>query len=121
MARNPTDLQNVSGGIDGFTTAAIIGNTTIHNVIAAPGAGLRYRVWKWSATPGQASTARFTFRLCPTGSAAIMDMLGATNYGSVIPGGVPFPVNTGLDIRSQASAAGQAFTGQVLYTIEESA
>jgi hypothetical protein len=115
----PSDLLQVDSGFDGFTTNAVAGNTTVHTLLAAPGANLRIRIWAWRCIPTNSSTARFTFRLTASGSATIRDVLGQGQYiVQEIPGGYALPTNQGIDIRSNSSAASQAFTASAYYTIE---
>lgn len=115
----PTALAAARVGITTPNPAAL----TTSTLLAAPGAGLRYRVWRVDV---------FGHRLNTAGAALDADLLGAAQFGFVhlelrdsvahapieLPGGWLAAVNTAVQLQHIATAVSQEVRVNVYYTIE---
>lgn len=103
----PGFLQQTSANIG---TSAVANTSTSGTLVAAPGAGLSYRLWAFTAATTDTTQAPAKWR------AGILDSTGAVVYGVVAqpgfggyqvtwPGGIVVPVNTLVQWWAQSSVA----------------
>lgn len=117
----PPDLI-VAGGAPDVGVVSIVAAS-----VAAPGAGRRLRIWGWSAAMFSAAPAAAHARFTIANPAGIgFDSISFTTPGQGetggsrhFPGGLARPVNEGVSIFGQASAAANTYWLTILYTIED--
>jgi hypothetical protein len=116
----PADLVLLRTSI---TTNVTPNTVTSHTLLAAPGAGKRYRLWYWSAHGSQTGAAADAERILPTDNGTSIDGAVFTrNSGSgpyVYPGGYALAVNTAIVFQSFGSAASMGGSITVGYTLEK--
>jgi hypothetical protein len=113
-----------------FTTNAVVNTTTNHTMLAAPGAGLRYRIYavgmgKISYTAGSLAANLGIRCTGTTVGALIFALLGASpgrqqdfqHLGDV---GYPVDANTVITYQSICDVASQNFIASIVYAIEAS-
>lgn len=108
-----------------LTTNAAANLSKTDVVLAAPGAGLRYRIWAWNLGMRQQAPAgvglnaylrdvgRQAFLSCSSGGGSSS---GSDHYD--FAGGYAFPENTAVSVETFCSAAGEGYRVTIAYTIE---
>ena len=104
-----------------ITTSGTPGTVTDTTAIAAPGVGVRIRVWHLGIAPSYNVTG-YGYTLHKR--AASLNYVGVLAFGPgqggewSIAGGFPLSANEAVVLRSAASVANQGIFWTVLYTIE---
>ena len=115
------EIQYDSGS---FTTAGA-GVATTNNIVAAPGAGTRIRLYYATMVVQAGSPAgRVEGRIRATGGGLIPVFLCCATAGNNgdhwvgHPNGVPLPANNGVDVQDLASVANMTYRISIGYTVE---
>lgn len=92
-------------------------------LIAAPGSGQRVRVWQWrlSCQNTAQTPARSVAQLLDAGLTTSYDLAAFAGFGAAEgswPGGLLFPVNTGVAAGVTSDIAGLSTFATIYYTIE---
>jgi len=107
--------------IDVTTGAANV--ATVRTILAAPGAGLRYRLWGYAFGPVSTAQAPGNQRGDTRTSAnlvlAQIETAGFNGGAILIPGGLRLPTNDVMNVLDQSSLAALIVTHLVYYTIEQ--
>ncbi len=105
-----------------FTTNAVANTATSHTVLAAPGAGLAYRVIWWSAGTAQNEAAatgiRLFLQLNISGLISVAEFVwtGASSmWGDFAEPGLLCDPNTAVIVQSFDTAASRGFNVQLHY------
>lgn len=107
-----------------LTSSAVANTVTTGTLVAAPGAGLRLRLWGFGAQPTNTAQAVVNWRCMATdtvGGAFIAQASGA-NFAAPpifwLPGGVFITTNGILGFSLQSALASLAIAAMVYYTTE---
>lgn len=117
----PVDLE-VGASASARSTSAVAGTITTTVIVAAPGAGLRHRLWgaDFVRLASDAGRVELHVRFGVTGDFIINAGLdeGGASVSHLIPGGLRAPVNTAIVISDRASVATQRYYYALYYTTE---
>lgn len=119
--QNPPDLRAIT--LLG-TTNAVANTSKVDTVLAAPGAGLRYRIWGLIFGTSNNATTDFVTNGYLHNPAVVRAIFTATRAFNqpqsevYPPGGYAIDTNISLDFETFCSAASQQYRLTVFYTIE---
>ncbi|HXG40217.1 MAG TPA: hypothetical protein VNJ28_04670 [Candidatus Limnocylindrales bacterium] len=112
----------VAKAVDVFATVATANVENTQQLLAAPGAGLRYRVWWFSVmTSAPGSAAPVVGIRDPSSGNVLLSVVGGAvpRQGTVVvPGGVPLGANQALELIDWAPSPSITYYVAVGYTVE---
>lgn len=115
----PPDLGAFAGS---RTTNAVINTQNTATTLAAPGAGVRYRLWGVSAVLFQNATGIIRLKWANVAGGQILAEQGVSPQGPSDPqwwpGGIVMATNDGLQVRDISNVASQSYDFVIYYGIE---
>lgn len=104
------------------TTAAVAGNTTSYNILGAPGANQRYRIFAVMASERPTHTGNIQIRVLGSAFSTTLATLGIDqNSGAGIPfypQGIPMEENQAIGGADRSDVASQDYYITIHYVIE---
>lgn len=107
-----------------LATSGTANTATTGTLLAAPGAGQRYRFWAFAATPNNTAQAAANWRVQWTNGVAGSPMgeVSSANFASPgaqwIPGGTVFGANTPIGYSVMSALASLVLNLETWYTLE---
>lgn len=107
-----------------ITCSATANTVTVGTQIAAPGVGLRLRLWAFIVTPRDTPQAAANWRVFLTDGAAGPTIIGASGASfasaaaSYLPGGIVVTTNTLVQWSAQSALASLVLIAMAYYTLE---